>query len=323
MVRDGAAALRLVPDVGAGDDDGGFTILEQWELYMRGAGRSERTISETLGVLRRLERYSGKRLENVTALDISRFLARRLKPNSRAAYYGYLASFYRWWGEHGGVNTTAKLPRPKMPKGTPRPITDEQLGNLLKVRMHRRTRVMILLAAFAGLRIHEIAKIRGEDVDATARTLRVTGKGNVTAVLPLHPVLIEAAKGMPTRGWWFPGNSRRPGLPVRSRAVGDIIGQAMLRAGIPGGTAHRLRHWYGTKLVADGADLRTAQTLLRHANLNTTAIYTQVVDGKRVEAIDRLALPELANSRTAVTPRCNTSTKHEKATHNEHQFPRR
>jgi integrase/recombinase XerD len=49
-----------------------------------------------------------------------------------------------------------------------------------------------------------------------------------------------------------------------------------------------LRHWYGTKLVADGTDLRTAQTLLRHANLNTTAVYTQVVDGKRVEAIDRL-----------------------------------
>jgi integrase/recombinase XerD len=49
-----------------------------------------------------------------------------------------------------------------------------------------------------------------------------------------------------------------------------------------------LRHWYGTKLVADGTDLRTAQTLLRHANLNTTAVYTQVCDGKRVEAIDRL-----------------------------------
>lgn len=41
----------------------------------------------------------------------------------------------------------------------------------------------------------------------------------------------------------------------------------MDRAGIPGGTAHRIRHWYGSTLVSDGADLRTAQTLLRHANL--------------------------------------------------------
>ena len=106
-----SAALHLVPAVGAGDDDGGgLTTLEQWELYMRGAGRSERTISETLGVLGRLEQHSGRRVENVTALDVSRFLGRRrLKQNSRAAYFGYIASFYRWWSEHGGANLTIEV----------------------------------------------------------------------------------------------------------------------------------------------------------------------------------------------------------------------
>ncbi|BBX59774.1 Tyrosine recombinase XerC [Mycobacterium shottsii] len=97
---------------------------------------------------------------------------------------------------------------------------------------------------------------------------------------------------MPRKGWWFPGNARRPGQPITHRAVSQIISQAMDRADIPGGTAHRIRHWYGTNLVGDGADLRTAQTLLRHANLNTTAIYVQVSDPKRAEAIDRLKLPE-------------------------------
>ena len=63
---------------------------------------------------------------------------------------------------------------------------------------------------------------------------------------------------------------------------------AMERAGVPGGTAHRLRHWHGSKLVANGADLRTVQTLMRHANLTTTAIYVQVSDPKRMDAIDRL-----------------------------------
>jgi len=60
-----------------------------------------------------------------------------------------------------------------------------------------------------------------------------------------------------------------------------------LTAGVPG-TPHALRHWYGSNLVAGGADLRTAQTLLRHTNLQTTAIYVQVADVKRAEAIDRL-----------------------------------
>ncbi|MDI3314503.1 MAG: tyrosine-type recombinase/integrase [Mycobacterium sp.] len=280
----------VVPAAGSGDDDGELSALERWELYMRGAGRSNRTINETLGVLRRLEKFAGAGVESVRPLDIARFLGRpNLKPNSRAAYYGYIHSFYRWLGQNGGTNAAAQLPRPKPPKGVPRPITDEQLQNLLAVRMHHRTRVMILLAAFAGLRVHEIAKIRGEDVDPQARTLWVTGKGNVTAILPLHPLLVEAAETMPRRGWWFPGNARRRGQPIRPRGVADIIGQAMDRAGIPGGTAHRLRHWYGTRLVSDGTDLRTAQTLLRHANLNTTAIYTRVSDARRTEAINRLA----------------------------------
>ena len=49
-----------------------------------------------------------------------------------------------------------------------------------------------------------------------------------------------------------------------------------------------MRHYFGSSLVAAGTDLRTAQTLLRHQNLNTTAIYVQVADVKRAEAIDRL-----------------------------------
>jgi integrase/recombinase XerD len=64
----------------------------------------------------------------------------------------------------------------------------------------------------------------------------------------------------------------------------------MRRGGVPG-TPHSLRHWFGTNLVGSGADLLTAQKLLRHSNLQTTAIYVQVADGKRVDAIDRLTLP--------------------------------
>jgi integrase/recombinase XerD len=149
---------------------------------------------------------------------------------------------------------------------------------------------MILLAALAGLRVHEIAKVRGEDIDTVARTLRVTGKGGKVADLPLHPLLVEAANQMPHRGIWFPGNSRRPGQPIHRKSVSEVIQQAMFRADIPGGTAHRLRHWYGSTLVGDGGDLRTAQTLMRHVNLNTTAIYVVVPDEKRIEG-DRQTRP--------------------------------
>jgi integrase/recombinase XerD len=98
--------LALVPDVGVGNDGRDLSPLEQWELYMRGAGRSNRTISETIGVMRRLENYAGYRLESVGPLDIARFLGGSMpNQNSRAAYFGYIHSFYRWWDENGGRNT--------------------------------------------------------------------------------------------------------------------------------------------------------------------------------------------------------------------------
>ncbi|MEM6109218.1 tyrosine-type recombinase/integrase [Mycobacterium sp. 050272] len=284
------SALRLVH----GDDgDGGLPPLDAWEIYMRGAGRSERTIHDARLRLEQLERFAGKMVETMTPLDVSRFLGRpALNAWSRSSYFVSLASFYRWYGEHGGVDVTARLPRPKMPKSTPQPLTDEQLAALLATNMRRKTRAMILLAALAGLRVHEIAKLRAEDVDVRERTLRVTGKGNRTETLPLHPLLVDIATTMPRSGYWFMGNSTRPGQPIARRTVTAVIQMAMVRAGIPGGTAHKLRHWYATKLVAGGTDLRTVQTLMRHANLNTTAIYVKVVDSKRVDAIDRLVAPE-------------------------------
>ncbi|NKS20856.1 tyrosine-type recombinase/integrase [Rhodococcus hoagii] len=255
---------------------------------MRGAGLSERWIRDSLTTLRQLEHETGRGAAEVLAVEISRFLGRaHLSANSRSTYFGQLASFYRWLADHGGTNPMDRMRRPRVPRSVPRPVSDAQLNRLLAQPMHRRTRVMILLAAFAGLRVHEIAKFRGEDIDRGERILRVQGKGGHRAELPAHPLLVDAARWMPARGWWFPANSTRPGEHVHGRSVSQIVGNAMRRAGIPG-TPHALRHWYGTTLVRSGADLRTAQTLLRHASLATTQIYTAVADSSRVEAIERL-----------------------------------
>jgi len=269
-------------------DLGGLPPLDAYEVHMRGAGRSERWVNDSVGTLRRIETRSGRTIRDVSALDVSRFLAdRRLSSASRATYYRQIHGFYRWWSSHGGVFITAQLPRPREPKADPRPISTNELKRLLATRMHHRTRVMILLAAFAGLRVHEIAKFRGEDVDLDRRTLRVTGKGDVTVLLPLHAELAEAAKTMPRRGIWFPSHSARPGEHVHRRGVSDIIGDAMRRADVPG-TPHALRHWFATTLLESGVDIRTVQTLMRHARLETTARYTAVTDDRRVQAIDRL-----------------------------------
>lgn len=281
-----SAALRLVRDT---DNSDRLPPLEAWEIFLRGAGRSERTIRDGLYTMRRLEAHSGRTCVEMATVDVSRFLGNSaLKPSSRAAYFGSISNFYRWWGRNGGRDITAGLPYPRSPKRAPRPVSDEGLRRLLGTRMHHRTRVMILLAALGGLRVHEIAKVRGDDFDLDAGVLRVTGKGGRTDTVPLHPLVVEAAATMPSRGWWFPANSRRPGQHTHGKSVSDAISQAMSRADVPG-TPHSLRHWFGTNLVASGTDLRTAQTLLRHDNLQTTALYVAVADSRRAEAVGRLA----------------------------------
>lgn len=268
---------------------GGLPPIDAYEIHLRGAGRSERWTTDSVSTLKRVEARTGKSIRDIAPIDVSRFLADpKLKRSTRATYFRHINSFYAWWSaHHGGMFVTAHLPRPREPKPEPRPVSTADLRRLLAIRMHYRTRVMILLGAFAGLRVHEIAKFRGEDIDLDRRTLRVTGKGDVTVVLPLHACLAEAARSMPRRGIWFPSHSARPGEHVHRRGVTDIIGDAMRRADIVG-TPHCLRHWYATTLLESGVDIRTVQELMRHARLETTARYTAVTDVRRHDAIDRL-----------------------------------
>lgn len=207
-------------------------------------------------------------------------------PRTRWTYHGALTAWFSWLRKlkHRHDHPMEDVGRPRRPRSEPRPVSDRNLRRLLATRMHRRTRAMILLASFQGLRAHEIAKLKAEDLDLLDRMMVVTGKGSVTASLPLHRDVIAQAWEMPSKGFWFPGSDN--GHQHRE-SVCNTIKAAMIRAGVPG-SAHSLRHWFGTALVTADVDLRTTQTLMRHQNLTSTAIYTLVADGRRAEGIDRL-----------------------------------
>lgn len=265
-------------------------LLDEWEVWQQAARRSPRTIGERVTVIGRFLRETGVSATSSRPMDVARWLAMHEEwgPSTAATYFSYLQSWHKWLVlmDHRADNPMTKLVTPRRPERSPRPLADDELLRLINLKgMRRRTRVMILLGALAGLRVSEIAKVRGEDI--SEGRLWVVGKGGKRAWIPLHPVLIEVAESMPRRGWWFPGNCRRPGRPILSKAVSDIIGQAMRRAGVSG-TPHSLRHWYATTLLSEGADLRTVQELMRHASVQTTQVYTKVPDARRVAAVGRL-----------------------------------
>lgn len=262
-------------------------LIADWATWQYAQSLSVRTVTERASAVKRCAQQTGTAPEFLQPQQIAEWLANdEWSARTRVTYYLALSAWFRWLATmgHRPVNPMERVGKPRQPRTVPRPITDANLRRLLGVLMRRRTRAMILLAALQGLRAHEIAKVKAEDFDLVDRTLTVKGKGGVVATLPLHHLVVEHAYLMPRTGYWFPGPDQGH---QRRESVCQTIKQAMVRAGVRG-SAHQLRHWFGTALVRAGVDLRTTQELMRHQNLASTAIYTAISDRQRAAGLQRL-----------------------------------
>lgn len=266
------------------DEDLG-DLLRLFRLHGQSAGHAQRTMDareatiQRLGLAVSVMDVDGEGLiEWLAGLDLAR--------SSRSTYRAHLRAFFGWLHGSGRRedNPAEKIPAAKVPRGLPRPVSPADVQAILAACADPRaanTRAYVLLAAYEGLRVHEVAKVRGEDVSDGALT--VMGKGGVLSTVPLHPLVALLAETMPRVGFWFPSPSSTG--HVSRVTVSQAITRAMRRAGVPG-TPHGLRHHFGTQVLrASGGDLRTAQRLLRHASPATTAVYTQVLDDAAFRAV--------------------------------------
>ena len=255
---------------------------------MLAAGLAERTRAERRRIVLQAARATGERPGEFTADALLCWLAAIPSNSTRLTYFRALQALHRWLCGTGRrtEDPTAQLPKPREPKRVPHPIATGALERLLTSGIRRRTQGMVLLAAYAGLRVHEIARVRGEDVDLDGARLRVHGKGGTVRWLPMCPILVDVAAWFPRSGWWFP-SSKHPGRPIRRDTASSTISRALGRAGIPG-SAHSIRHWFGTEALNAGGNLRVTQELLRHGSVATTQLYTLVTDGQMMAVVLRL-----------------------------------
>lgn len=254
-----------------------ITLLSHWRAWMEAQGLSRRTIDERCATVRALLSMTHTTASTFAADDVIEYLRRDMAPASRTTYYSNLRAFTAWMvkTERRADDPLAKVPSPKRPKSLPRPVAPTLVEMMIRRARTKTGRAYVLLAAYAGLRVHEVAKIHGRDIDWFNDSIVVTGKGGKTARIPLHERLVVLAREMPRDDWWFPSPSR-PG-PVRAHAVSASIRRTMQTCGFDG-KPHQLRHFYGTELVRAGVHLRVVQQLMRHESPATTAIYTQVDD---------------------------------------------
>lgn len=257
-------------------------VLADYAEWMRSWGASDRTIDARVTMAR--SRIKAWGLGGFTAENIQTFLARpNLKKWTRSTYHAHLKDICTWLVATGRMdrNPMDDVRKPSRPQARPRPLTELEVARVLSV-VEGPTRDWILLALFAGLRVSEIAKIRGEDVHEDG--IFVHGKGDKSEVLPCHEILWEAAQRYPRHGYWFPGTEDGH---VRSQHVSLVVGKLFTALGIDG-SIHRARHVYGTRLLRAGVNIRTVQKLMRHSNLDTTANYTAVDEDELRAAINLL-----------------------------------
>lgn len=297
-------------------------LLIDWLKALGGERRaSPRTLDAYGRIGRRwlafLERHRGEALQprhltEVTAADIRAHLAdlkrgdRPLSARSLAQTLSAIRSLHRHLDQRHGLATTAldRVRGPRLGPGLPRPLAVEPTLALIEEAgadpdlapwEAARDRAVLLLLYGSGLRISEALALTAADLPLGA-TLRVTGKGEKTRLVPILPVVAEAVAAYAACQPFSPAGTEplfrgRRGGPLGPRQVQAMVQRLRGRLGLPdSATPHALRHAFATHLLGEGADLRVIQDLLGHASLSTTQRYTGV-DAARLMAAYRAARP--------------------------------
>jgi integrase/recombinase XerD len=264
--------------------------LHAWETWMQAGGLAPKTIRGRIETVGLFERRMG--IDPLTAdwRDVTGFLA-PLSPGTQQNYRSNLRSWFNWLNQTGlrADDPMLQLHRGKPIRRKPRPLTRCQLNELLAARVHPRTLPMILLGAYQGFRVMEIAKFRGEDIKG--EMIGVVGKGGTYDEVPLHPLVAEVAAWMPSEGFWFP-SYQNPDEAILANSASHILSMVMRRAGLGRPlTPHSLRHTFGTELLESTGNVALVQRLMRHTNIASTVMYTEIGLDQRVAAIRSLPVP--------------------------------
>jgi integrase/recombinase XerD len=230
-----------------------------------------------------------------------------LSARTSARRLSALRQFFRFLAREGvrPDDPTELTESPKLPSSLPKALSEAEVEALIAGALRlpgKRGPLAVALVELlycSGLRVSELVELGATALRADAPLVAVLGKGAKERLVPISLRAREAAlaaRGTPAKPsrWLFA--SRAAGGHLTRQAVGVVLKEAALAAGLDPArvSPHVLRHSFATHLLARGADLRSLQILLGHADIATTQIYTKVLDErlrKLVEEHHPLAEP--------------------------------
>jgi len=247
---------------------------------------------------------SGTELEKIDYLMLRKYLAvlkeKNLGVRSVGRRLSALRSFFRFLSREGYIkaNPILMLSSPKLDKHLPSFMTEEEVYKLIESAFAKNDldllglRDRAILEAFysSGLRISELVGLNIDDLDAISGVVKIRGKGKKERIVPIGEAALSTIKKYldkrkkQTDAVFLNNHNRR----ITTRGVRDIVTKYLRIAGIKTGvSAHTFRHSFATHLLNRGADLRTVQELLGHANLSTTQIYTHLTTERLKSVYDK------------------------------------
>lgn len=243
-------------------------------------------------------------LEKVDYLFLRKYLAllkeKNLGTRTVNRHLSSLRSFFKFLCREGYLkeNPILLLSSPKQEKHLPSFLTEEEVLKLIESAFakdekdERGLRDRAILETFysTGLRISELVGLNLDDIDLVSNIVKAKGKGKKERIVPIGDTAINTIRKYldkrkkQAEALFLNKNGTR----ISTRGVRDIVSKYLRIAGIKDGVSpHTFRHSFATHLLNRGADLRTVQELLGHANLSTTQVYTHLTTEKLKNVYDK------------------------------------
>jgi integrase/recombinase XerD len=272
-------------------------------LALLAARRAPRTVDAYRRDLEHFRRWLGAAPSGATTEQLESYVAQLradgLSPATIARRLASLRSLYRHLMLLGARadNPAAELASPRRVRRLPRTLSPSEAERLIEAangttpRALRDSAIVELLYG-AGLRVGELVSLDKGSVDLDDRLVRALGKGSKERIVPVGRRAVDALRRYLSRGRPYLDTRHRPELflnakggPLTRAGVFLILRRLAGKAGLEPERIHPhlLRHSFATHLLEGGADLRSVQEMLGHADLATTELYTHVSDSRRRE----------------------------------------
>jgi integrase/recombinase XerD len=272
-------------------------------LALLATRRAPKTVEAYRRDLTALGSWLGAPIGEITTEQLEQYLAELRAAGLSPATIGRRVAAVRSFFKHQALlglrtdNPAAELDLPRRRRTLPRTLSPAEAERLVEAASGTtpralRDRALVELLYGAGLRVSEAVGLHKSSVDLEQRLVRCLGKGSKERIVPVGRQAVQALRRYLARGRPYLDTRHRPELFLNAKGGGLtragaflILRQLAAKAGLEPERVHPhlLRHSFATHLLEGGADLRSVQEMLGHADLATTELYTHVSDRRRRE----------------------------------------